>query len=321
MDTSQLMNSTLDFALFYIDASQNWSPPGIRVTRGSSTPYTSKICSTKNLGFFENFITPSPIPFIGKGRIKASPKPTSMVDENDHALNSDKEIATSFGGYFANVFSQWKQCAVPVAPNNEPPDLERSDSFPDLFIHPWHALRTMKKLKSTSSATYDGIPQVVFRRCCHALQYPIAFILNAPLLYGEWLSPRGSSFPLLFLLYTAGLPEFLKVHPRVEIKMFADDIRIYCAYSSNEQVEAHQSLSLSIQKMLDWSDKWELPINLSKTIHLHLGPCPSIPFRISGVSIRSERSVNDLGITVDDSLTFNSHISMVAKKALTSLFR
>ncbi|KAK6012636.1 hypothetical protein OSTOST_22190, partial [Ostertagia ostertagi] len=114
------------------------------------------------------------------------------------------------------------------------------------------------------------------------------------------VSQGGALSPLLFLMYTADLPEILKVRPSVKIRMCADDIRIYCSYASHEQPEAHRMLSLVIEKMLEWCNRWDIPLNRA--------------------SIRSESSVNDLGVLVNDLLTFNDHFTTVARIALNSLF-
>ncbi|KAK6053379.1 hypothetical protein COOONC_09116 [Cooperia oncophora] len=139
-------------------------------------------------------------------------------------------------------------------------------------------------------------------------------------IYSSGVPQGGALSPLLFLIYTLDLPKILKVHPSIEVKMFADDIRIYCVYDSHEQPVRHKMLSLSIEKMVSWSTDWELPLNLEKTVHLHLGPCPPIPYQVDGTFIKLECSVKDLGILFDVRLAFDEHIEMVVKKAIRCLF-
>ncbi|KAK6052286.1 hypothetical protein COOONC_10209, partial [Cooperia oncophora] len=122
--------------------------------------------------------------------------------------------------------------------------------------------------------------------------------------------PQGGALsPLLFLIYTLDLPKILKVHPSIEVKMFADDIRIYCVYDSHEQPVRHKMLSLSIEKMVSWSTDWELP-SIWKKLYISIWD-PAHP---------SQCSVKDLGILFDVRLAFDEHIEMVVKKAIRCLF-
>lgn len=109
--------------------------------------------------------------------------------------------------------------------------------------------------------------------------------------------PQGGVLsPLLFLAYTADVPKTLKVHPNLEVKMFADDIRIYYAYQPCDQKLANDYISESVRKMMEWSDKWEIPVNLSKTVHLHLGPPPIPRYSFNNFVLRQDECVRDLDI-------------------------
>ncbi|KAK6025003.1 hypothetical protein OSTOST_09109 [Ostertagia ostertagi] len=73
------------------------------------------------------------------------------------------------------------------------PDLENSspasNDSPELtapaFIYPSDVLRILKALKCSTSATIDGIPQIVYKRCAHSLYRPLTMIFNASLLFSE----------------------------------------------------------------------------------------------------------------------------------------
>ncbi|EYC28607.1 hypothetical protein Y032_0007g3312 [Ancylostoma ceylanicum] len=133
--------------------------------------------------------------------------------------------------------------------------------------------------------------------------------------------PQGAVIsPLLFLAYTFDLPNFLKTSPLIKVQMYADDIKIYSCYNERNRQEALLALSGSIEKMLAWSQAWDLPVNLSKSVIMHIGNGSSPDFRFNDVQLREVRSVRDLGVMVDCSLKFHEHLDQVVSKALTILF-
>ena len=77
--------------------------------------------------------------------------------------------------------------------------------------------------------------------------------------------PQGSVLrPLLFLIYFNDLPQEVKS----TIKLFANDTKIYRVIKSDRDSEILQNDLLDIMK---WSEKWQLPFNLTKCKIMHLG--------------------------------------------------
>ncbi len=75
--------------------------------------------------------------------------------------------------------------------------------------------------------------------------------------------PQGSVIgPLLFLLFVNGLPDILEALTL----LFADDVKLMTRRTQN--MNLHSSLTVA----LDWSKKWDLPINPAKCNNTsHLG--------------------------------------------------
>ena len=126
--------------------------------------------------------------------------------------------------------------------------------------------------------------------------------------------PQGSVLgPCLFIYYINDLPELIKCL----IKIFADDTKAYQAIKS---LSDNELLQWSINKLVEWTDKWLLKFNSNKCKILHLGKNnPKHKYYIKQGDIKTELSETtcekDLGVYIDPNLSFDHHISQTIKKA------
>ena len=71
---------------------------------------------------------------------------------------------------------------------------------------------------------------------------------------------------------------------------------------------------------MDWSEKWQLPFNISKCKVLHIGRCnPCRRYKIKGNPLKSTNEEKDLGILVDNELKFHRQTAAAVKKANASI--
>jgi hypothetical protein len=112
--------------------------------------------------------------------------------------------------------------------------------------------------------------------------------------------PQGTvTGPLLFLLFINDI--FQCIPPTVGFALFADDLKIFGSDS--------MSLQLAIDNVNDWSQKWDLPLANTKINALYLGANnPRVQYIIDNCLIKSSAVVKDLGIYIDERLTFENHI-------------
>lgn len=128
--------------------------------------------------------------------------------------------------------------------------------------------------------------------------------------------PQGSVIgPLLFIIYTSEIPKILSSYD-VECRQFADDLKIFISYKSGE---TNEQLAKACKVIQEYSDMWQLPINIDKTCIIHLGrrnPC--LPIAINGCPIQPKVNVRDLGIIIDKDLSFSAHCATISRKAMAA---
>ncbi len=78
-------------------------------------------------------------------------------------------------------------------------------------------------------------------------------------------------------------------------------------------------LRSSIEQALNWSRRWDLPLNASKSRHLSIGGHPDDHLVLSeeanGEQMMKCEQINDLGITVNSAFTPSANVLTAANKA------
>ena len=126
--------------------------------------------------------------------------------------------------------------------------------------------------------------------------------------------PQGSVLgPTLFIYFINDLPDVVLAL----LKIFADDTKTYQPINS---IKDKIKLQETIDRLVQWSEKWLLKFNGSKCKVLHLGknnPHYKYTINDNGVVKELEVTLNekDLGVNIDPLLNFDNHISTITKKA------
>ena len=126
--------------------------------------------------------------------------------------------------------------------------------------------------------------------------------------------------PILFILYVNDLSDFMDP-PNVKLILFADDLKLYSSLDLNcTPHTVSLALQSAIDHICDWSRKWQLTINASKCNFLRLGPRPlsSAPqlYSIEGNVMHFDNETRDLGLTIDNKLSYINHITSIVNKAM-----
>lgn len=134
--------------------------------------------------------------------------------------------------------------------------------------------------------------------------------------------PQGSILgPVLFILFTSDLTKVIK---QCCYHMYADDLQIYGAGQANEMQQTVNKINLDLENILNWANQNSLCINPSKTQAIlfsrtDLGTCRRCDIVLGGIRIEWKDEVKNLGLIMDNRLTFNSHVNKVCQTSFLRL--
>ena len=125
--------------------------------------------------------------------------------------------------------------------------------------------------------------------------------------------PQGSVLgPILFLLYV----NYVINDVRCPLKIFADDIKLYISFGFGEHQESVVQCQSDIDRSVSVSSSWGLNMNVSKCTVIRFSSKSSnlsfsgpSPCKINNSCLNFDNSHTDLGVTVDRTLKFHSHIA------------
>jgi len=117
--------------------------------------------------------------------------------------------------------------------------------------------------------------------------------------------------PLLFLIYINDIVDI--IGPNLTAKLFADDVKIYVSICDIDSINLLQDSLFAISR---WAAEWQLNISISKCAVLHLGRKNLIyDYSLDGVTLPNVREMRDLGVLVNNNLSFSSHYAQITAKA------
>ena len=122
--------------------------------------------------------------------------------------------------------------------------------------------------------------------------------------------PQGSVLgPILFTIFINDMPDV--VHSCM--KLFADDAKVFRAIESFEDISLIQE---DIDKLLRWSEKWQLPLNINKCKCIHYGKKnENHHYKIGSSILAEDEEEKDVGVLFDQNLDFRKHIKTMISKA------
>ncbi len=125
--------------------------------------------------------------------------------------------------------------------------------------------------------------------------------------------PQGSVLgPLLFVVYINDLPDLLRSQPY----LFADDTKIFRIIRDNTDQEVLQQ---DLNKLHEWSSKWLLSFHPQKCKCMRIAKksdeTPKPDYKLDSHVLEWSDVEKDIGLLVDETLSFDKHLSSKVKKA------
>ena len=129
--------------------------------------------------------------------------------------------------------------------------------------------------------------------------------------------PQGSRLgPLLWLLYINDILENLNS----EVLLFADDTCLFA--SAKDPTETSKILNKDLEKILEWSVKWKVSFNPSKSKDLIFSKKAlfnSLPILFNAVCVERVQEHKHLGIWLSATLDFHKQVKEVCHRANSKL--
>ena len=131
--------------------------------------------------------------------------------------------------------------------------------------------------------------------------------------------PQGSVLgPLLFVLYINDLPG--EVDKDTFLYLFADDTKVFREIDSQAE---NAILQRDINNLKRWSDQWLLKFHPQKCVSMTicnksepgLAEKTKREYHMGNYKLKSSDCEKDIGIHVDEHLSFDTHINYIANKA------
>ena len=121
--------------------------------------------------------------------------------------------------------------------------------------------------------------------------------------------PQGSVLgPILFLIFINDLPGMIKS----SCKLFADDSKLYGPVKDNRDKDILQD---DLNRCAEWEKKWNMEFHPDKCKILHFGTNnKQHSYNMNGHSIAPHSEEKDLGVTITNSLKWETHVSNCVKK-------
>ena len=130
--------------------------------------------------------------------------------------------------------------------------------------------------------------------------------------------PQGSVLaPIMFLIYVNDLAD--EISENSYLNMFADDAKIQRRITN---INSCKQLQEDLNKIKEWSDKWEMDFNVEKCHVIRFGVSkyrPVMQYKLGDKVIPTTDKEKDLGVVINSEGSPEDHINQITRKAYNLL--
>ena len=117
--------------------------------------------------------------------------------------------------------------------------------------------------------------------------------------------------PFLFFAYINDLPS----RATSSVRLFADDCLLYRVIKGHQDAERLQA---DLNQLQEWEKDWQMLFNPDKCEHIWITNKRNIiqtSYNIHGHILKETTQAKYLGVTINNKLSWNSHVDQVTKRA------
>ena len=274
-----------------------------------------------------------------RSKQKVRDKVGPLENNSENIISDGFQMAEVLNEYFSSAFTTEDISSLPVPLTKF--EGNTSEYLGQLFVTPEMIAKKIKKMKDNKSPGVDGIPPKLLKEIVGQISTPLANLFNLSLEEGivpsEWkeanitpLFKKGSRkkpenyrpvsltsvvCKLLETLIRDHMVEFLIKHKLINTSQHGFLKARSCLTNILCFVTDKQSLQDDLEKIVKWSEKWQMLFNFGKCKCIHIGHGNmDEEYKMGDAVLGRTTQEKDLGVTFNADMKVSEQCGIAASK-------